>query len=300
MKKIYVLFIVISFALVGCSQEQKSQSVTTNSSLHNYDFEMINKALKNHPEFPKLNANDSITKEFENGDNTYKVTYTSKTDANSHGPTVTTDPKNGDSEVWKEESSADYYITLIQEWETDGGNVKSYWKYKYMPQTKELELVESEDNSNVISTTTRSMPKEMPTDFDFSIKFGVQKKNEINTFEGTVTKDLIADGTVSTELTLTEEEMKDIYMKMKEINIAEQKVLIPEPINGAVCLQKPYEEEAWKIMINGETITHFISGEYCEPTNDAKQLIDLRKYVFNIIKSKDTFKSLPESKGWYE
>lgn len=38
----------------------------------------------------------------------------------------------------------------MKEWETDKGNVKSYWKYKYIPQTNEIELVESEDNDNVM------------------------------------------------------------------------------------------------------------------------------------------------------
>ncbi|WP_391204428.1 hypothetical protein [Psychrobacillus sp. L4] len=124
----------------------------------------------------------------------------------------------------------------------------------------------------------------MPSDFDFSIHFGVQKKNEINTFEGTGTKDLIADGTATTELILREEEMKDIYEEMQEINIVEPKEFRPEPINGTVCMQEPHGEDKWKIIINGETLTHSIPGEYCKPTNDGKQLIELKNYVFNIIK----------------
>lgn len=153
---------------------------------------------------------------------------------------------------------------------------------------------------NGTDSTTQNMPKVMPSDFDFSIQFGVQKKNEINTFEGTVTKDLIADGTATTELILTEEEMKEIYEKMLEINIVEPKEFTPEPINGTDCMQKPYGEDKWKIIINGETLTHSISGKYCEPTNDGKQLIELKNYVFNIIKSKGEYKSLPESNGGYE
>lgn len=94
--------------------------------------------------------------------------------------------------------------------------------------------------------------------------------------------------------------MKDIYEKMQEINIDETKKFTPEPINGSVCLQEPFGEDAWEIIINGETITQLLSGEYCEPTTDAKQLFELRDYVFNIIKSKGEYKSLPESKGGYE
>ncbi|MEK5207432.1 hypothetical protein [Psychrobacillus sp. FSL H8-0510] len=167
-------------------------------------------------------------------------------------------------------------------------------------QSGEEEGLNKEISKNVTNSTTQNMPIDMPSDFDFSIQFGVQKKNEINTFEGTVTKDLIADGTATTELILTEDDMKDIYEKMKEINITETKEFTAEPINGTVCMQQSYGEDEWVIIINGETITKLISGEYCEPTNDAKQLIALRNYVFNIIKSKGEYKSLPESKGGYE
>ncbi|SDM90552.1 hypothetical protein SAMN05518871_102529 [Psychrobacillus sp. OK028] len=164
---------------------------------------------------------------------------------------------------------------------------------------KEEELT-NEISKNGTNSTTQNMPKNMPEDFDFYIQFGVQKKNEVNTFKDTVTKDLIADGIATTELILTEEEMKNIYEKMQEINIVETKEFTPEPINGTVCMQEPYEEDVWKIMINGESFTHVISGKYCEPTNEAKQLVELRNYVLNIIKSKDEYKSLPVSNGGYE
>ena len=144
------------------------------------------------------------------------------------------------------------------------------------------------------------MPQEMPSDFDFSLQFGIQKKNEINTFEGKLTKDLIADGTVTDDLILTEEEMKDIYERMLEIKIVETKDFTPEHINGEVCTQELHEEDEWTIRINGETLTHSISGSFCEPTDDAKQFFDLRDEVFNKIKRKDAYKSLPESRGGYE
>lgn len=127
-----------------------------------------------------------------------------------------------------------------------------------------------------------------------------RKKRKINTFEGTLTKDLIVDGTVTTDLNLTEVEMENIYEKMQEINVSETKEFIPEPINDEVCTQEPYEKDEWKIIINGDTITHLNSGEYCEPTNDGKQLFELRNYVFDIVKSKEEYKSLPEPRGGYE
>jgi hypothetical protein len=89
----------------------------------------------------------------------------------------------------------------------------------------------------------------MPSDFDFLVQFGVQSKNEINTFDNIVIKDLIAEGTALTETSFTEEEMKKIYQKMREINIMESKELVPEKTN---CMQTPYGEDKWKIKLNGE------------------------------------------------
>ncbi|QFF99032.1 hypothetical protein PB01_09450 [Psychrobacillus glaciei] len=149
-------------------------------------------------------------------------------------------------------------------------------------------------------STVQTMPEDMPNDFGFSIQFGMGKKNEINTFEGTVTKDLITDGITTAAVTFTDEEMNEIYEKMKELNIIETKKIIPEPIDGTNCIQEPHEEDEWKITINGETISHTVSGAYCEPTNDAKQLIELRNYVFSIIRSKEEYIELPESKGRYQ
>jgi len=147
MKRIFILFTLISLVLVGCSQAQKTQTITTNSSLHNYDYEMITEALKNHPEFPKLTVNEtSITEEVIHGENTFKVNYSWEVGLNLHDSTVKTDPNNKNKEIWNESTFADYFITLIKEWETVEGNMKSYWKYQYIPQTNKLELIESEDN----------------------------------------------------------------------------------------------------------------------------------------------------------
>lgn len=145
-----------------------------------------------------------------------------------------------------------------------------------------------------------SMPENMPDDFDFSVQFGVGKNNEINTFGGTVTKDLIADGTATTEVTLTEEEMKAVYEKMKEINIVETKEFTPEPVNGTMCNIELHEDDEWEIIIDGETITHSVSGAYCDPTEDAEQLIGLRDDVFSIIRGKEAYKELPDAKGGYD
>ena len=148
-----------------------------------------------------------------------------------------------------------------------------------------------------IDSVHHPLPEEMPEDFGFAVQFGIWSRNEINTFEGSFTKDLISAGTITTDLTFTEQEMDFIYGQMKEITIADTKQLIPEPIG---CAMEPYGEDEWVILINGETIKHSVSETYCEPTHDAQQLIDLRETIFDLIKKKDVYKELPEAVGGYE
>src|SRR5690625_5495728 len=70
------------------------------------------------------------------------------------------------------------------------------------------------------------MPEQMPEDFGFSVQYGVGQKNEIDTFNGVVIKDLVEDGTAKADITFTDKEMSEIYEKMKAINVLEEKNFI--------------------------------------------------------------------------
>jgi len=155
-------------------------------------------------------------------------------------------------------------------------------------------------SSSKTHPSNQTMPDEMPDDFGFSVSFGYGKKNEINTFKGTVTKDLIDDGIATIDLVLSDAELLEVYEKMKEIEVMQPKKFNPKPMTGESCEQEPYEEDEWEIMIDGETIEHYISGKYCEPTEDAKQFHALRNFVYNKIKNKDDYRELPEASGGYD
>lgn len=155
--------------------------------------------------------------------------------------------------------------------------------------------VMEEKEAVIEDSNTITIPEALPSDFDFIVEFGVRKKNVINTYEDTVTKDLVADGTATTNLTFTTEEMEKIYRKMKEINITGKKNTNLQ----TNCIQRPFSEDKWEITINGEVITHTISGQSCETSDDAKELIELRNYVFSLVKNKDEYKKIPEAEGGY-
>lgn len=149
-------------------------------------------------------------------------------------------------------------------------------------------LVSDEQGSNLFS-----MPEEMPEDFGFSVRYGVGKKNEIDTFNGVVIKDLISNGTAKANITFSDKEMSEIYQKMKEINVLEEKNFTSN------CAIEPNDETDWEIVFNGETLFHSIT-QYCDPTEDAVQFLELRDYVFDKVKSKKEYLKLPEAEGGYE
>ncbi|ACT01139.1 hypothetical protein [Paenibacillus sp. JDR-2] len=147
-------------------------------------------------------------------------------------------------------------------------------------------------------TQKLQMPENMPEDFRFSVSFGYGEvnKNEIDTYNGTVTKDLVTKGTASAALTFSKDELQSIYGKMKDIAILSEK-RFPQKGN---CSQTPSSTDSWKITVNGETKTLSWTNEYCDVTKDAQDLLELRSYIQKIVEGKDTYKALPAAEGGYD
>ncbi|WP_413377567.1 hypothetical protein [Alkalihalobacillus sp. 1P02AB] len=59
----------------------------------------------------------------------------------------------------------------------------------------------------LIGCSEMTLPKEMPEDFEFRLKYGYGAKNNLNTFDNTFTKDLIDRGQVEVDLQLTKAEL---------------------------------------------------------------------------------------------
>ncbi|HBI03327.1 MAG TPA: hypothetical protein DDY49_04760 [Paenibacillaceae bacterium] len=140
------------------------------------------------------------------------------------------------------------------------------------------------------------MPKTMPADFAFKITFGVEGKNEINTFRNTITKDLLKGGKTSGTFTFTKEEMEAIYKKMKKINIIGHKELSPSPFYIQIG-EKPIATEHWEIRLDGHYI-QLENKEYAnkKTTKDAQQLLELHQWIFELVKQKDEFQKLPDAR----
>ncbi|MFK3939211.1 hypothetical protein ACI2JA_17050 [Alkalihalobacillus sp. NPDC078783] len=137
-----------------------------------------------------------------------------------------------------------------------------------------------------------TLPKKMPDDFAFSLKYGVALKNELNTYDHTYIKDLISNGTAETELTFTEEELLQTYDLFKDSNLFELSKAI-----GPLC-KEPYDKYELKMTVN-EQEHHLSWNTSCH----AEELLEWEKVMKElhkeIIHKKPEYQQLPEASGGY-
>ncbi|MBM6619444.1 hypothetical protein [Bacillus suaedaesalsae] len=137
--------------------------------------------------------------------------------------------------------------------------------------------------------------KKIPEDFNFSLSYGVNGINRIDTFEGKVVKDLINNGKIEADIVLTRDEMQQIYEKMNELDIMKKFNVKKE--KG--CGVEPSNLSKWTIHMNGET-NSFYYMSYCDPPKRIIALYELENYIHEMAVNKEEYKRLPKAEGGYE
>ncbi|WP_176371406.1 hypothetical protein [Litchfieldia alkalitelluris] len=135
----------------------------------------------------------------------------------------------------------------------------------------------------------------MPEDFNFSLSYGVDGKRKIDTFDGTIVKDLVSAGRIEADISFTEEEMEEIYTKMMDIDIMGD-LDIPEEQN---CGSIPGTISVWYIEMNGESQSIGYGSVCKNSSDDLKNLSDLEDYIHEMLFHKEEYQELPEPVGGY-
>ncbi|MGE6489911.1 hypothetical protein [Paenisporosarcina sp. NPDC076898] len=139
---------------------------------------------------------------------------------------------------------------------------------------------------------------EMPEDFNFSLIYGTYGKQKVDTFNNTVIKDLIKDGTIEANIAFTEQEMKQIYNVMMSIDIMGE--LVVENENENECDISTPSFTIWNIQMDGKT-NSISTKNYCDGyPEDALKLVRLAEDIHSILINKEEYKDLPEPNGSYE
>jgi hypothetical protein len=133
-------------------------------------------------------------------------------------------------------------------------------------------------------------------DLNLIFKYGVMARNELNTFNNTFTKDLIIDPPITTRLYLSDEEMKQIWQKMVEIDFFNY------PETSSLWTDKfvtPSSDYYIKVQ-NGSATKEvsWNSNSQLEP-NVEDDLGQLVRCITDIVEQRPEYKVLPPPHGGY-
>ncbi|MEK9156814.1 MAG: hypothetical protein AAB448_01605 [Patescibacteria group bacterium] len=127
--------------------------------------------------------------------------------------------------------------------------------------------------------------------FDFSFKYGVGAKNELDTFHDTFTKDMIVDAPIIISLKLTDEELNGIREKIEELNLFRPTEDSLTKVTMSTCAD-------YDLLTQTFAVQQHIAWDGCEDGVN-QDLESLETYIRSIIESKDAYKALPEPQGGY-
>ena len=126
-------------------------------------------------------------------------------------------------------------------------------------------------------------------------KFGTGAINELNTFHGTFTKDLIIDGIVTARLILSHDELEQIQQKIIEAEFFN----VPETFPLKSPLTMP--DYSYYLMVNNRTATKAVTwgtNSQIDSSTEAR-LNQLADFIINMISDKPELKLLPPANGAY-
>jgi len=145
-----------------------------------------------------------------------------------------------------------------------------------------------------------AIPDAMPDDFaiDFEYWIDPYQKNIMDTYNSSIQKDLILNGTHSGEFWCEKEDLEAIYAKMKELSIFE---LSGNMISETVKVT-PNEIFIIRYRINGKE--YILSGDgstgQTGATSREENLQAFKEYLRGFMKGTPEYKAMPDSEGVYD
>jgi hypothetical protein len=154
---------------------------------------------------------------------------------------------------------------------------------------------EPETSENITTVS----PK--PEKYDFNIFFLDGYVGILNTFQGTFTKNLIMDPSITVYLSLSEEDRDRIYQKMIEIDFFSypNPFFINVPPGEPRGQATPCPAYYFKVEYQSQIKELWWSDCITNPNEKADKLRELIKLIREIYQSKEEYKKLPEPRGGF-
>jgi hypothetical protein len=128
--------------------------------------------------------------------------------------------------------------------------------------------------------------------FEFDLRYGVQRKNVIDTFQNRLVKDLIIAGTAEVnDFKLTPKERQTIYKAMVLANYLEPKEL------SLACNVKPHGSYDLRVRINDAE--HQYQWSQCDQGRDGLDMLEVANTIIEVVQARKDYQELPPAEGGY-
>ena len=143
------------------------------------------------------------------------------------------------------------------------------------------------------------MPDE--SNLNLIFKYGVGARNELDTFQGTYTKDMILDPSITVNLSLSNDEVDGIYQKMIEIGFFDypEEFSVYVPPGESIGMVTPHSSYYFKVEYDSKVKELWWNDEIVNRDEKAERLRELIRLIIDIIESKEEYKKLPSPRGGY-
>lgn len=146
------------------------------------------------------------------------------------------------------------------------------------------------------SQNTISPSPKNDSNFNLLFRYGIGAKNELNTFEGTYTKDMVIDPPITIKLTLSDAELEQIRQKMGEIGFFDYPEGFPPRTDFEVTPCTNYYIKVENCFSVKETSWN--ENSLLE-NNTQGNLLQLVNLIRSIVEQKPEYKALPPERGGY-
>lgn len=134
------------------------------------------------------------------------------------------------------------------------------------------------------------------SDFDLIFKYGVGAKNELNTYNGTYVKDMVTAPSVTTNLSLTIEEKRQILQRIAEIGFFS----LPDNFTLNPSEQVSPQVDYYIKVQNGSQFKEVSWSNNSLIESDIQNSLDgLVNYLISVIQNKPEYEALPTPSAGY-
>jgi hypothetical protein len=141
----------------------------------------------------------------------------------------------------------------------------------------------------------------MPQDrrFNVMVKFGIEARNELNTFNDTFTKDLILDGTSTTKLVLSQEDFDSIETRFLNIDIFSYPDTFVAQHTDTVGFFTQHQTYILKVQLDSRWKDVFWEDSIISSNTQAMQLRETVELIRRLVEATPEYKRLPPTRGGY-